>query len=128
MKAAFQRLRYAATKRLTRKEWTEQQAMDDISEQILGDNYKPTAAQRVRQEQPMSVAQQALLDALTQEMRTTLEGQLHRRTKAIVGYRSPCGLSFTRSRRHVRQNQHNQYHGQGRPSPVRLLLHVSVSQ
>lgn len=82
-KTALERLRYAATKKSIGKDWTRRQAIENISQQLSDSPSAAMEATRSRQPQPMSPAQQRMVDALNQPMKTTLEGQLERRMAAI---------------------------------------------
>lgn len=90
LSATLKRLRYAATKKLIGKDWTEKQAVDDIVNQIEGGPANDTTRRRVPR--PMNPAQQAMLDALYQPMTTTLQGQLQRRTNAVQAVAAYCAV------------------------------------
>lgn len=95
LKATLERLRYAATKRSIGKDWTERQAVHDIRRQISGPGQSVIDARprepQPRQLRPASPAQKAVLEALYQNMAaTTVEGQLQRRTNAVLALIAYC--------------------------------------
>ncbi|KAI1260376.1 hypothetical protein F5Y18DRAFT_432324 [Xylariaceae sp. FL1019] len=84
-KNLYQRLKDAKLKEVT-KEWTDQQALEDIELQIQGkgfsDNHRPSI--------PMGVSQQKMMDALTAPLVNDITAQLDRRANAIMALVAYC--------------------------------------
>ncbi|KAJ4394460.1 hypothetical protein N0V93_003678 [Gnomoniopsis smithogilvyi] len=78
------------TKEQVRKEFTIQQAVDDIERQIKGQSFADTA--RARGARAMNAAQKRLVEALTAPLITDLDGQLQRRTAAINAIIAYCPI------------------------------------
>lgn len=108
IKAALERLRYAATKKSIGKAWTKDYAFEEIEDQldmVLGGPKEPRAtatsvspsgpsrvARRQRPNHPMSPAQEKMVVALYQPMKTSLDQQLQRRTAAISALIDYCSI------------------------------------
>lgn len=93
LKAMLKRLRYAAVKKNTGKEWTEAQAIRDIKQEIFGllASVAPESITRRRNKRPISPAQQRIVDALYQTINNVfLKKQYQRRTNAIAAIIRYC--------------------------------------
>lgn len=84
---------FTAAKTDLRKQWTSEQAVDDIQRQIRGQGFAPLGPSQARSPRPTRPAQEVLLNALCAPLvGTHLSAQLQRRANAIDAIISYCGV------------------------------------